>query len=665
MSSHAKIAPRYLTKSRFKLAVECPTKLFYTGKSEIYADSKITDDFLQALAEGGFQVGELAKLMFPGGSEITERKHEIAVEQTRGRLVETEVILYEGAIRHRNLFARVDILRKSGNVVDLIEVKAKSFNSGKGGNFRKKNGEIRPEMLPYLQDVAFQRYVMNKAYPELKVRSSLMMVDKAKVCSVDGLNQKFKISRVGDRASVRVVPGTNAETIGAPILTDINVDDLVDEILSAPLNAPGVSGAFPDLAQAWAESYQSDEKIPPVIGAHCGKCEFRTTPEEQALKSGFHECWRAKGGLTDAQINKGTVLDVWKLGKAKKQDLIDRNRYEISQIEIEDLNYREDTEGLSDGQRQWMQAQNKWPGDGAFYLDRALLQQEMATWAYPLHFIDFETSRVAIPFYAEQTPYSNIAFQFSHHTISKGGTVEHKTQFLSTEPGVRPNYEFVRKLKSAVGEVGTIFMWWPHENTTLNAILDELREDPQKPEDAASLEAFILDITTKKGKGEDVREGARAMVDLCRLARLAFFHPSTCGSSSIKKVLPAVMQCSEFLKQHYSKPIYGSAKGIRSLNFEDWTWWKLDGQLPASPYKLLPPIFIDFPKAVLQKLEADGEEGISEGGAATTAFARLQFDTLIPEERKAITDALLRYCELDTLAMVMIYQAWRMWIIET
>jgi hypothetical protein len=27
---------RYLTKSRFKLAMECPTKLFYTGKSGEY-----------------------------------------------------------------------------------------------------------------------------------------------------------------------------------------------------------------------------------------------------------------------------------------------------------------------------------------------------------------------------------------------------------------------------------------------------------------------------------------------------------------------------------------------------------------------------------------------------------------------------------------------------
>ena len=29
-------SPRYLTKSRFKLAAECPTKLFYTGKEDVY-----------------------------------------------------------------------------------------------------------------------------------------------------------------------------------------------------------------------------------------------------------------------------------------------------------------------------------------------------------------------------------------------------------------------------------------------------------------------------------------------------------------------------------------------------------------------------------------------------------------------------------------------------
>ncbi len=61
--------PRYLTKSTFKLAMECPTKLFYTGKPE-YADQAIADTFLVALADGGFQVGALARCYFPGGTRV-------------------------------------------------------------------------------------------------------------------------------------------------------------------------------------------------------------------------------------------------------------------------------------------------------------------------------------------------------------------------------------------------------------------------------------------------------------------------------------------------------------------------------------------------------------------------------------------------------------------
>ena len=61
--------PRYLTKSRFKMGLECPTKLYYTGKKE-YADKSLDDPFMEALAEGGFQVGELAKYTFAGGHDI-------------------------------------------------------------------------------------------------------------------------------------------------------------------------------------------------------------------------------------------------------------------------------------------------------------------------------------------------------------------------------------------------------------------------------------------------------------------------------------------------------------------------------------------------------------------------------------------------------------------
>lgn len=40
------------------------------------------------------------------------------------------------------------------------------------------------------------------------------------------------------------------------------------------------------------------------------------------------------------------------------------------------------------------------------------------------------------------------------------------------------------------------------------------------------------------------------------------------------------------------------------------------------------------------------------------AYARLQFEKIGDEERRRLEGALLKYCELDTLAMVMIWQAW-------
>ena len=77
--------PRYLTKSRFKLAVECPTKLFYTSKKG-YRDLKQEDSFLQALADGGFQVGEFAKYLFPNGIAIESKDNSEAEALTTASL---------------------------------------------------------------------------------------------------------------------------------------------------------------------------------------------------------------------------------------------------------------------------------------------------------------------------------------------------------------------------------------------------------------------------------------------------------------------------------------------------------------------------------------------------------------------------------------------------
>jgi len=40
------------------------------------------------------------------------------------------------------------------------------------------------------------------------------------------------------------------------------------------------------------------------------------------------------------------------------------------------------------------------------------------------------------------------------------------------------------------------------------------------------------------------------------------------------------------------------------------------------------------------------------------AWARMQFNDVPDEERDDVFEALVRYCELDTQAMEMIYQHW-------
>ena len=182
---------RVLTKSRFKLGMECPNKLYYTKKKE-YANNKQDNPFLEALASGGFQVEELAKLHYPGGILIEDKKsdgaydYKVKVEETNMLLERENVIIFEAAFQFENLFIRVDILEKKGNHINLIEVKSKSFNSSDCDfEFVGKRGGIEKSWAPYLFDVAFQKHVIEKSFPEFTVIPFLMLADKGKTTTIE------------------------------------------------------------------------------------------------------------------------------------------------------------------------------------------------------------------------------------------------------------------------------------------------------------------------------------------------------------------------------------------------------------------------------------------------------------------------------------------------
>ncbi len=234
--------PITLTKSRFKVALECPRKLAYVADPS-YANLKSEDEFLEALAEGGHQVGALAKLMHPGGVEINAPSVAEQVAQTHRLVQQQDCILFEPTFQHGNLVVRVDVLVKTGNTVRLIEVKAKGFHPVKD-SFWAAGGGIKREWQPYLYDVAFQALVLERAHPQWKVTPHLMLLDTSAAASVDGVGAQFVVARSGKRVEVTVRPGFSLSALKQPLLRAHDVTEEVKHLRGRPSILPPVPMAL-------------------------------------------------------------------------------------------------------------------------------------------------------------------------------------------------------------------------------------------------------------------------------------------------------------------------------------------------------------------------------------------------------------------------------------
>jgi hypothetical protein len=642
-----------LTKSRFKIGAECPTKLYYNDRKE-YGNKKSQDEFLKALAEGGFQVGELAKMYFPGGVEVDTLEKSAAIARTNELLKQENVTIFEAAIAFDNFLVRVDVLEKKGNQVNLIEVKAKSFDSSKifecfdKRSLKKNEYKLTSAWGPYVLDVSFQTYVLQQAYPQLTVTPYLMLADKSKSASLDGIHQLFLIERdAAGRTRARVTNDVKGGELGRELLVKVPLSNEVEKILTRV--KLDWAGDFNALVKLLSALLKEDKQYPPTVGSHCKTCEFRIDHGrfDADTKSGFSNCWRQARKLNDDDFKKEFIFDVWNFRAS--EDAIEAGTIFIEQLTKEDIDVKpreDDKAGLSRSERQWVQIESVKKSDGSVMFDRAGLAAEVRGYKYPLHFIDFETATVAIPFHKGRRPYEQLAYQFSHHVLAADGKLEHRTEYLDTRQNEFPNFDFVRALKRALeGDEGTVFRFAPHENVVLNQIHHQLRESVEPDRDV--LMAWIESLTTPSKDAEIQWTPKRQFVDMLDLTHRFYYLPETRGSNSIKKVLPAVLRY----------------KG-RALESKFPAWIQFDEAGRAKdPYKLLPPIFTDIDQAQLELIEKllIEKEDLNDGGAALIAWSRMQFTEMSSFERQRVSEALLRYCALDTLAMVMI---WEWWMLE-
>ena len=70
---------------------------------------------------------------------------------------------------------------------------------------------------------------------------------------------------------------------------------------------------------------------------------------------------------------------------------------------------------------------------------------------------------------------------------------------------------------------------------------------------------------------------------------------------------------------------------------------------------MLPPMFDNWSDNEIELTLSDMKL-VGDGGAAMIAYAKLQYADMSDAERQEISNSLLRYCELDTLAMVMVHE---------
>ena len=695
----------YLTKSRFKLALECPTKLYYANSKNGYFDKNKDNDFLQSLADGGNQVGELAKFKYhpdPVGAEITIEtlEYEKALDETKFKLERPgRVVIAEAALLHETFFIRIDILivDKDKKTIEIIEVKSKSVSEAEvTARFKGARGGYLSGWLPYLYDITFQAEVARLCFPEYSIHPKLLLLDSKIACDMDALHQNFKVlSRKNpitgrDRVLIDTPKGLTKEDLGGlAILKEVAVGDIVDDLRQQPfLNSPHIplqkSENLTTLMQWVANLQETGIKHFGGVSKECKSCQFRA-PVGETQKSGLHECWKMaveqgilNGGNDASDRSIPLSIDIWGGGGGAisiAQKVIDQRRAFLCDVEEDDVkpNNNRESIGMSALQRRMAQVQSVSVGGGSRYLDEERLS-EMDGWEWPLHMIDFETSAPAIPFFKGMHAYETIAFQFSHHIMEKStdGKVQirHANQWISTQAETFPSIDFVRALKKALmptGELkGTVFRYHNHENTVLRKLRALVVRTKAEIQDFQELIDFI-DLITKSSDGESIaHEGSKKMVDLHRLIQEGFYSGKAGGSISLKFMLPAILHEAPQTAAFYRKEgVYGDGLTIPSLNFSDpkgHIWLQADKK--DDPYKTLPPIFgpgYEGIDALIFRLagdeSGDSEDGaINQGGIAMIAYNYTQYACLRDRDRASIEAALLRYCELDTLAMVMLVQ---------
>jgi len=426
----------YFDRNLFKMALECPTRLYYEVHN--YPKDKASLPFINLLRYNKNLLKRLTRLFFSDAIIVSENNIKEDAQKTAELLTRKEVTVFDAVFLRGIMKVRCPILEKKDNSVVLYKIETKSFNL-KNQGLVDHQGKIYSKWKNYLMEFAYQCYLISRQYPGWKLKPVLVLPNKHGKALHDNLHKLIMKNK----------PGETFLPSEKDLLAFVDVKEEVDRILSGKewQEYCVKSDKFGNILGKFVDLYRAGEKYPVEIGAKCNDCTFNL-PNEQVCKgevSGFQECWKDWTG--NKNENK-LVFDLIGPGKGR---LVEEEIYlqkDVPEEEIADLGKIQKSKGkITEKHRQALQIMKAKGKDIPEEIIRSKLFDELEKWEYPLHFLDFEAGNYAIPVRKGRKPYHLIAYQFSCHTLYKDGSRKHR-QWLDPMKGNYPNFELIRNLKS-------------------------------------------------------------------------------------------------------------------------------------------------------------------------------------------------------------------------
>ncbi|MCW9706804.1 DUF2779 domain-containing protein [Fodinibius salsisoli] len=618
----------YFTKHLFRAGLQCATKLFY--KAHNYPQNREALPFIRHARYNKKLLKSLVRSIYPEGKFIDEGSIAASVAETKRQLEKDNVILFDAVFTHQQMMAKLPVIVKSGDRITAIHIRTKAFSARKH-QLLNNRGTINSRWRKYMIDFAFQLHVFKQQYPDCRILPLLVLPDKLGYAQTDAL--PIQLQPLARHKVASDVSSSNQQ-----LLVKLDVSDPLAKVWEDPAFAEEhfPRATFAKSLDYLKELYLDKEKTKPELGYKCKSCEFRIESKRKAsgVKSGFARCW--KPTERPDQHEATHVFDL--IGPGTKPWIQQGTFYaqDVDAGEIPSVDSVVHGKGrISEKLRQALQIHKAKGEKVPDEIIRPPLIKELRRWKYPLHFLDFEAGNYAVPIRKGRPPYHLVVFQFSCHTLQKDGSWQHH-QWIDDLSSGYPNYELIRQLMKVPNiKEGTIVQYSNFERNALKVIRRELREEAEVIPDSQWLMQWIDHIVNRK---DSKHPQPPYVADLSRQVKHFYYNSQMENSLSIKDVLQSAMSQSAFLKEKYSKP-------YRSHNYDDIVWWQPNGDGGAqNPYTIL---------------KESSKGAVKRGTEAMVLYGKLIAGGMSKKEKQASRQSLLRYCELDTLAMVMIYEHWK------